>query len=173
MTLGSHSKIFFRIFRTVLEFSVNLTVQRQRKCHNSKMGSGCSSKRVHVSESNYGEPPASQAGSPWIFWEDEHGNPFYYNFRTGSYTAQEQECDWHQYYDDNENVYWYNSVTHESSWNGPCSPPELPMLVDAVQRLITDQINSLPVVRASNETGHENVPVAVAVPSSVSDNISL
>ena len=163
---------FSEIFRNFEEPNVSTAWHRPGTNNNSKMGSGCSSRRVHSSETDFGEPPTSEAGSPWIFWEDEHGNPFYYNFRTGSYTTQEQQCDWHQYYDDDENLYWYNSATQESSWNGPCSPPELPMLVDAVQRLITDQINSLPVVRASNQAEHDNVPVAVAVPASGATTIS-
>lgn len=127
------------------------------------MGSGCSSHRVHAGADSAGEPPKDEAGSPWIFWEDEHGNPFYYNFRTGSYTGEQQQCDWEQFYDDDENLYWYNSATGESSWNGPCQPPEFPVLIYAVQNMIRQQMSSLPLVNASGGAPAD-APVAMAYP---------
>lgn len=120
------------------------------------MGSGCSSTRVIP-----GDAPQTDPGSPWVQWEDTEGGIFYYNFRTGVYSSEEQACDWYQFTDDNGNDYWYNYATHETSWNGPCQPPELHVLHDAmlhlVQQVARDNAVALP-------TATSDHPVAMAVP---------
>ena len=168
------SEKILRKFRKSVRHFCTRVAQNLSLHRKINMGSSCSSTRVLATDSEHMSRPTAEAGSPWILWEDEEGNRLYYNFRNGSYTSEEQQCDWQQYVDENNDAYWYNNVTHESSWNGPCSPPELPMLVHAVETLISQHLRSLPVVQASGMDAPQNVPVATAVPmlsSSSSDDI--
>jgi len=139
------------------------------------MGSTCS-----VNQRNAVVPsdaPSSNPGSPWILWEDDHGNAYYYNFRTGVYSHEEQQCDWYQYYDENGSVYWSNDATGETSWNGPCTPPELPMLFEAMQQMLdrhqmlngrpqAQPVDGVPVAQATEASEDPEQPsvMAMAVP---------
>ena len=140
------------------------------------MGSGCSSNRaVAVVPGDEPPVPASDPGSPWIQWADDDDVAYYYNFRTGSYTHEEKPCDWYQYCDEAGNVYWANHVTGETRWTGPCQPPALPLLFQAMHDVLeryvpvnnsSNAVVGVPVAHpsATGAVGTADNPVAMAVP---------
>lgn len=157
--------------------AVEVLIKPTRTNHKpeTNMGSGCSSPSVVVPAL-----PTVEPGSPWILWSDDEDIEYYYNFRTGAYTQEERQCDWHQCYDEyNSAYYWANSATGETSWNGPCQPPELPLLFQAMNELMerysivpanqnpeAEPVAGVPVARPSDTgaVGSAEQPVAMAVP---------
>ena len=127
------------------------------------MGSACSTPRVAPSG------PDGEPGSAWTQWEDGDGNMYYYNFRTGNYTYEPKECDWYEMRDENDQLYWMNVATGETSWNGPCQPPEALALQTVIEQVIGQMheqvIGQMHVALPTSQAQQaQQAPVAMAVP---------
>ena len=117
------------------------------------MGSGCSTVRVS---------PEGDPGSAWTQWEDGDGNIYYYNFRSGNYTYEPKECDWYEMVDDDGESYWMNMVTSETSWNGPCQPPEAFALQQVMENLVGQMHVALPMPQGAGAAAPAPAPMAAA-----------
>lgn len=114
------------------------------------MGSACTTPRIVPSE------PDGEPGSAWTQWEDGDGNIYYYNFRSGNYTYEPKQCDWYEMRDEHDQSYWMNVATGETSWNGPCQPPEALALQNVIEQAIGQMHVALPTSQA--------VPAPAAAP---------
>ena len=123
------------------------------------MGSGCSTSRV--TRIVPGEPDG-EPGSAWTQWQDGEGNVYYYNFRTGNYSYETKQCDWYEIVDEDGQPYWANIVTGETSWDGPCQPPEALALQQVMESLIGQIHVALPTSQAS-AVPDADPPVATAI----------
>ena len=117
------------------------------------MGSACTTPRIVPSR------PEGEAGSAWTQWEDGEGNVYYYNFRTGNYSYEIKQCDWYEMVDDNGQHYWANIATGETSWDGPCQPPE----AIALQQVMENFVGQMHVALPANAQVQDGAPMATAV----------
>tara|TARA_B100001094_G_C17880342_1_gene646572 strand:- start:213 stop:551 length:339 start_codon:yes stop_codon:yes gene_type:complete len=105
--------------------------------------------------------PQGEPGSAWTQWEDGDGQIYYYNFRTGNYSYDRKECDWYEMVDDAGQSYWMNLVTQETSWDGPCQPPEALALQQVIESFVGQMHVALPMPQVQQA---QQAPVAMAVP---------
>ena len=67
-----------------------------------------------------------ESSSPWLEYQDENGNVYWYNYMTGNYTYEPQRCDWsYETYEDAFDGVWYNRITGEMRNMPPVSHAQL------------------------------------------------
>jgi len=95
----------------------------------------------------------SESGSPWLEYQDDNGEIYWYNYATGTYTYVPQECDWYcdqsQDYDFDYGDTWHNHRTGEMRHGPPVAHAVTdPRVIAELQRIASSMNIPVPTATA-------------------------